>query len=192
MCGIYGIAGLDWNPSLDREVLARMGRVIVHRGPDDDGHFYNGGVGLGMRRLSIIDLKGGHQPIANEDETIWVVCNGEIYNFKELRDELEKKGHHFRTHSDTEVIVHLYEDFGVDLFKRLRGMFAIAVWDAQRKRLVQPGIVSARSLSTSHDSLAGCFLRRRSNRFSRITPFQESLIIRLSTNILLSAMCRLL
>ena len=136
MCGIYGIAGLDWNPSLDREVLARMGRVIVHRGPDDDGHFYNGGVGLGMRRLSIIDLKGGHQPIANEDETIWVVCNGEIYNFKELRDDLEKKGHHFRTHSDTEVIVHLYEDLGVDLFKRLRGMFAIAVWDAQRKRLV--------------------------------------------------------
>jgi asparagine synthase (glutamine-hydrolysing) len=136
MCGIYGIAGLDWNPSLNREVLARMGRVIVHRGPDDDGHFYNGGVGLGMRRLSIIDLKGGHQPIANEDETIWVVCNGEIYNFKELRDDLEKKGHHFRTHSDTEVIVHLYEDLGVDLFKRLRGMFAIAVWDAQRKRLV--------------------------------------------------------
>jgi asparagine synthase (glutamine-hydrolysing) len=136
MCGIYGIAGLDWNPSLDREVLARMGRVIVHRGPDDDGHFYNGGVGLGMRRLSIIDLKGGHQPIANEDETIWVVCNGEIYNFKELREDLEKKGHHFRTHSDTEVIVHLYEDLGVDLFKRLRGMFAIAVWDAQRKRLV--------------------------------------------------------
>src|SRR3970040_1159956 len=128
MCGIYGIAGLDWNPSLDREVLARMGRVIVHRGPDDDGHFYNGGGGLGMRRLSIIDLKGGHQPIANEDETIWVVCNGEIYNFKELRDDLEKKGHHFRTHSDTEVIVHLYEDLGVDLFMRLRGMFAIAVW----------------------------------------------------------------
>lgn len=136
MCGIYGIAGLDWNPSLDREVLAGMGRVIVHRGPDDEGHYYNGGVGLGMRRLSIIDLEGGHQPIANEDETIWVVCNGEIYNFKELRDDLEKKGHHFRTHSDTEVIVHLYEDLGVDLFKRLRGMFAIAVWDAQRKRLV--------------------------------------------------------
>jgi len=136
MCGIYGIAGLGWNPSLDREILTRMGRVIVHRGPDDDGHFYNGGVGLGMRRLSIIDLKGGHQPIANEDETIWVVCNGEIYNFKELRDDLEKRGHHFRTYSDTEVVVHLYEDLGADLFERLRGMFAIAIWDAQRKRLV--------------------------------------------------------
>src|SRR3989304_3358577 len=102
MCGIYGIAGLGWNPSLDREILTRMGRVIVHRGPDDEGHYVNGGVGLGMRRLSIIDVEGGHQPIANEDKTVWVVCNGEIYNFKELRTELEVRGHVFSCRSDTE------------------------------------------------------------------------------------------
>ena len=86
---------------------------MVHRGPDDEGHFVGEGVALGMRRLSIIDLAGGHQPIANEDETVWVVCNGEIYNYKELRVELEKQGHVFRTHSDTEVIVHLYEEEGL-------------------------------------------------------------------------------
>ena len=136
MCGIYGIANLRLNSSRKEELLARMGRCLVHRGPDDEGHFVGEGVALGMRRLSIIDLAGGHQPIANEDETVRVVCNGEIYNYRELRVELEKRGHVFRTRSDTEVIVHLYEEEGVDLFNRLRGMFAIAIWDTNRSRLI--------------------------------------------------------
>jgi asparagine synthase (glutamine-hydrolysing) len=113
-----------------------MGQVTIHRGPDDYGHYCADGIALGMRRLSIIDLEGGHQPIANEDRTVWAVCNGEIYNFKELRAELEARGHVFRCSSDTEVIVHLYEEEGLDLFRRLRGMFAIALWDAARSRLV--------------------------------------------------------
>ena len=136
MCGIYGIADLRGSALLDPELLSRMGGVIVHRGPDDEGRYLNGAVGLGMRRLSIIDVEGGHQPIANEDKTVWVVCNGEIYNFKELRTELEARGHVFSCRSDTEVVVHLYEEEGAELFKRLRGMFAIAIWDVPRKRLV--------------------------------------------------------
>ena len=117
-------------------LLASMGQVIVHRGPDDAGHYVGRGVALGMRRLSIIDVEGGHQPISNEDGTVWVVFNGEIYNFPELRADLEKRGHVFRTRTDTEVIVHLYEEVGVELFQRLRGMFALALWDARRARLV--------------------------------------------------------
>jgi asparagine synthase (glutamine-hydrolysing) len=113
-----------------------MGGIIEHRGPDDYGHFEGRGVGLGMRRLSIIDVAGGHQPISNEDETVWLVLNGEIYNFQPLRVELEQKGHTFRTRTDTEVIAHLYEEEGVAFFKRLRGMFAIALWDTKRERLV--------------------------------------------------------
>lgn len=135
MCGIFG--GIDFQESAPRtDLLAKMGGALVHRGPDDEGHYFGRGVALGMRRLSIIDLAGGHQPIPNEDETVWVVCNGEIYNFRELRSQLETKGHRFRTHSDTEVIVHLYEELGADLFTRLRGMFAIALWDVNRRRLV--------------------------------------------------------
>src|SRR2546422_2648723 len=113
-----------------------MGGVLEHRGPDDFGHYVGRGVGLGMRRLSIIDVAGGHQPIANEDETVWLVLNGEIYNFQSLRRELEAKGHRFRTRTDTEVIVHLYEEEGLDFFRRLRGMFGLALWDAKRERLV--------------------------------------------------------
>jgi asparagine synthase (glutamine-hydrolysing) len=113
-----------------------MGDTISHRGPDDAGCYVDDFVAFGMRRLSIIDVDGGHQPISNEDKTIWVICNGEIYNYRELRLELEKKGHVFRCHSDTEVIVHLYEEEGTNLFRRLRGMFAIAVWDKNRRRLV--------------------------------------------------------
>jgi len=109
---------------------------MVHRGPNDHGHYCADGIAVGMRRLSIIDLEGGHQPIPNEDKTVWAVCNGEIYNFKELRAELEARGHVFRCDSDTEVIVHLYEEEGLNLFSRLRGMFAIALWDAARSRLV--------------------------------------------------------
>ncbi len=135
MCGIYGVIDFSRRERTG-PILARMGEVIEHRGPDDQGHYESGGVGLGMRRLSIIDVAGGHQPIANEDETIWLVLNGEIYNFQGLRDELIKKGHTFRTRSDTEVIVHLYEEEGTNFFKRLRGMFGLALWDAKRERLV--------------------------------------------------------
>src|SRR5216684_4614823 len=110
MCGIYGSIELTPGRQAHAEVLARMGRVIVHRGPDDHGHYVGDGVALGMRRLSIIDLEGGHQPIPNEDSTVWAVCNGEIYNFRELRKELKTRGHQFRCGSDTEVLLHLYED----------------------------------------------------------------------------------
>lgn len=136
MCGIYGLIQLNSSAVSLGEALARMGSVIEHRGPDDHGHFQAPGVGLGMRRLSIIDVAGGHQPIANEDETVWLVLNGEIYNFRELHAWLEQKGHRFRTRTDTEVIVHLYEEVGVDFFKHLRGMFGLALWDVKRERLI--------------------------------------------------------
>jgi asparagine synthase (glutamine-hydrolysing) len=113
-----------------------MGRVVVHRGPDDEGRHCDDGIALGMCRLSIIDVQGGHQPIANEDGRIWAVCNGEIYNFKELRSNLEAKGHMFRCNSDTEVIVHLYEEWGFGFVNHLRGMFALALWDQSNRRLV--------------------------------------------------------
>lgn len=113
-----------------------MCQTIVHRGPDDEGIYAQGSVGLGMRRLSIIDLSGGHQPIHNEDQTVWVVFNGEIYNFPDLRQELESRGHHFCTHSDTEVIVHLYEEMGAECIGKLRGMFAIALYDKKRESLL--------------------------------------------------------
>jgi asparagine synthase (glutamine-hydrolysing) len=113
-----------------------MGSVIEHRGPNDHGHYQGRGIGLGMRRLSIIDVAGGHQPIANEDETVWVVLNGEIYNFQDLRERLEKKGHRFSTRTDTEIIVHLYEDAGPEFLRHLRGMFGLALWDVKRERLI--------------------------------------------------------
>jgi len=136
MCGIYGILNFDRPEQPSDSILAAMGGVITHRGPDDFGQYRGRGVGLGMRRLSIIDVGGGHQPISNEDETIWIVLNGEIYNFQSLRGELESKGHTFHTRSDTEVIVHLYEEEGLEFFKRLRGMFGLAIWDVKRERLV--------------------------------------------------------
>ncbi len=136
MCGIYGILKFDRPEQPSDSILAAMGGVITHRGPDDFGQYRGRGVGLGMRRLSIIDVSGGHQPISNEDGSIWIVLNGEIYNFQSLRDELEAKGHIFRTRTDTEVIVHLYEQEGLEFFKRLRGMFGLAIWDAKLERLV--------------------------------------------------------
>ncbi len=136
MCGIYGVMDLDQRTAPLASLLVRMGSVIEHRGPDDTGQYLGRGVGLGMRRLSIIDVAGGHQPIANEDETIWLVMNGEIYNFHELRANLERKGHRFRTHTDAEIIVHLYEDEGLDFLKFLRGMFGLGLWDAKLERLV--------------------------------------------------------
>ena len=125
MCGICGIFLLDPGAEPERHQLQQMNRTMTHRGPDDEGYYVSGPVGLAMRRLSIIDLSGGRQPIANEDETIWIVFNGEIYNYPELRSELVSKGHQFRTRSDTEVIVHLYEEMGKDCVTRLNGMFAL-------------------------------------------------------------------
>jgi asparagine synthase (glutamine-hydrolysing) len=137
MCGIYGIASLETGETpAPRTLLAQMGAAIKHRGPDDEGCYLGQGIAMGMRRLSIIDLTGGHQPIPNEDESIWAICNGEIYNFKALRRELENAGHVFHCDSDTEILVHLYEQEGLDFLKKLRGMFGLALWDANRKRLV--------------------------------------------------------
>jgi asparagine synthase (glutamine-hydrolysing) len=135
VCGIAGIVGKR-GEVVEAADVHRMCQTIVHRGPDDEGIYAQGPVGLGMRRLSIIDLAGGKQPIHNEDRTVWVVFNGEIYNFPELRRELEGRGHQFYTHSDTEVIVHLYEEMGADCVKKLRGMFAIALYDTKRDTLL--------------------------------------------------------
>ena len=135
MCGICGIFFVNRDWRVQGDVLARMNRQIVHRGPDDEGFFVEENVGLAMRRLSIIDVKSGHQPIANENRDVWIVFNGEIYNHAELRPGLEAKGHQYRTHSDTETIVHLYEEYGRDCVKHLRGMFAFVIWD-RRKRVL--------------------------------------------------------
>lgn len=135
MCGIAGYVSRDGAPA-SRGLIQAMCDVMVHRGPDDEGFHLDGPVALGMRRLSIIDLAGGHQPLSNEDGTIWVIQNGEIYNFQELRTELEARGHTFRTNSDTEAIVHLYEEYGTRCAEKLRGMFAFAIWDAPRRRLL--------------------------------------------------------
>lgn len=135
MCGIVGIVETTGLP-VDRSRLAAMNAALQHRGPDEDGFYCNGSVGLAMRRLSIIDVKGGRQPIHNEDKTIWAVFNGEIYNYVELRKSLEKAGHQFYTHSDTETLVHLYEEYGEEGVTRLRGMFAYALWDEKRRRLI--------------------------------------------------------
>src|SRR5438876_7733023 len=134
MCGICGVVAA--NGSADPDRVAAMSATLVHRGPDSSGEFCDGTAALGARRLSIIDLDTGDQPIANEDGTLHVVQNGEIYNYRELRRELERTGHRFRTHGDTEVLLHLYEQHGDGFAERLRGMFAVAIWDAPRRRLV--------------------------------------------------------
>ena len=135
MCGIAGIVSLEGKPVLEQE-LRNMCSAIAHRGPDDEGFYFQTGVGLGMRRLSIIDLDSGRQPVSNEDGTVWVVFNGEIYNFQELRQQLKGRGHVFSTHGDTETIVHLYEEYGNHCVDHLRGMFAFALWDERHKRLL--------------------------------------------------------
>ena len=134
MCGIAGIVGEG--PPVDVAMVRAMCDAIVYRGPDDQGVFVKNGVGLGMRRLSIVDLSRGHQPLFNEDGTVCIVFNGEIYNFQELRSELESRGHRFSTRTDTEVIVHLYEDLGDDCVQKLRGMFAFAIYDEKAQRLL--------------------------------------------------------
>src|SRR5258708_3119130 len=135
MCGIAGVVsnghGVPTSPTLVR----RMCELIRHRGPDDDGYYQDGLAALGMRRLSIIDVAGGHQPVKNEDGTVWAVFNGEIYNFRELRSELENAGHVFATCSDSETIVHAYEAYGDQFPAHLRGMFSLALWDTRRQRL---------------------------------------------------------
>jgi asparagine synthase (glutamine-hydrolysing) len=135
MCGVAGIWHRDDRP-VDDAALRRMTRALSHRGPDEEGFHCEPGVGLGHRRLSIIDLSTGQQPLCNEDGTIWVAFNGEIFNYVELRADLEKRGHAFRTHSDTETIVHLYEERGLDFVDELNGQFAIALWDRPRRRLI--------------------------------------------------------
>src|SRR6266850_721672 len=135
MCGIVGIVGSSGRP-VDDAVLRSMNDSLWHRGPDDEGYFVRPRVGLGMRRLAIIDVAGGRQPVHNEDKSVWAVFNGEIYNHEELRDTLQRLGHHFYTRSDSETVVHLYEEYGDAGIARLRGMFAYALWDERRNRLL--------------------------------------------------------
>ena len=131
MCGIAGIVGIE-----SKEVIKSMCDVIRHRGPDDCGYYIDKNISLGHRRLSIIDLKTGKQPIHNEDETIWIVYNGEVYNFQELRKDLKEKGHKFYTETDTETLVHAYEEYGDSFVRHLRGMFSFALWDSKKRRLI--------------------------------------------------------
>ncbi len=135
MCGIVGQFNFNDTP-VDEHLIRQMNAQLVHRGPDDDGYYLDTVVGFGSRRLSIIDLNTGHMPIGNEDGSVWITFNGEIYNFLELRQELIRRGHAFKTRTDTEVIVHLYEEYGVDCLQHLNGMFALAIWDSTRQRLL--------------------------------------------------------
>ena len=134
MCGICGIFNRSDDP-IDRVTLELMNKAILHRGPDGEGYFLDGGIGLGHRRLSIIDLDGGAQPMPNEDGTLQIIFNGEIYNYIELREELLALGHRFRTSSDTEVIVHAYEQWGVECVNRFNGMFAFAIVNVREKTM---------------------------------------------------------
>src|SRR5271167_2369844 len=136
MCGIAGILEFGRDARANSSALREMCRVITHRGPDDEGFYTDGAVGIGMRRLSIVDVAGGHQPISNEDGTIWIVFNGEIYNHAALREQLIARGHRYNTHCDTETIVHLYEEYGRDCVQHLRGMFAFAIWDTRKRSLL--------------------------------------------------------
>jgi len=136
MCGICGQFNFIRHDPVESETIRRMTGTITHRGPDDEGYFFAGPLGFGFRRLSIIDLAGGHQPMSDAEETVWVMLNGEIYNFKELRAELEKAGHRFRTRSDTEVIVHGYKEWGTEVLNHLNGMFGLAIWDVKKNRLI--------------------------------------------------------
>ena len=136
MCGICGAVWTDPRRALASAHLTAMMDRIVHRGPDDSGTYRDNHAALGFRRLAIVDLEGGHQPLSNEDGTVWTVFNGEIYNFPALRHRLEARGHTLRSKGDTEVLVHLYEDEGTGMFALLRGMFALAIWDAPRRTLI--------------------------------------------------------
>ena len=136
MCGICGQVKIASDEPVNQETIRRMSRTMFHRGPDDEGYFFDRSLGFGFRRLSIIDLSGGHQPMADAEESVWVAFNGEIYNYRELRAELEGRGHKFRTSSDTEVIIHGYKQWGNDVFNHLNGMFGVGIWDVKKKKLV--------------------------------------------------------
>jgi asparagine synthase (glutamine-hydrolysing) len=136
MCGICGQFNFESGTPVDPAVVSAMARSIAHRGPDDEGYHFSGSMGMGFRRLSIIDLAGGHQPMSDAEQSVWVAFNGEIFNFPELRAELERLGHVFRTRSDTEVIVHGYKQWGTGVLSRLNGMFGLAIWDEHRRKLV--------------------------------------------------------
>lgn len=136
MCGIVGIVKTQERETISAELVRKMNQTLTHRGPDDEGYYFDRGAALAIRRLKIIDLEGGHQPIANDTQEVWTVFNGEIYNFQSLREALIKKGHRFRSQSDTEVIVHLYEEEGEQFVHQLRGMFAIALWDKRSRKLL--------------------------------------------------------
>ena len=136
MCGIAGVVSATRESNITEALVRQMCDPIIHRGPDDEGILVADGAGLGMRRLSIIDLAGGHQPVFNEDRSAWVVYNGEVYNFPELRPELERRGHRFYTRTDTEVIIHLYEEMGADCVQKLRGMFGLAIYDKTKRKLI--------------------------------------------------------
>ena len=136
MCGICGIVDIKRQRPVDPALLKRMTDLMYHRGPDDEGTYTHKNMGMGVRRLSVIDLSGGHQPISNEDSSVFAIQNGEIYNFQELRHETESKGHIYKTKSDTEVIVHLYEEYGEEFVGKINGMFSIALWDTREEKLV--------------------------------------------------------
>src|SRR5579859_6965882 len=136
MCGICGIYNIASDEPVSRPILERMTEQIIHRGPDDCGIYIDKNVGLGFRRLSIIDLDGSRQPMTNETGDTWLVFNGEIWNYKTLRAELLARGHSFRTQGDTETIIHAYEEYGVDCITRLHGMFGLAIWDSRQQRLL--------------------------------------------------------
>ena len=168
MCGFVGFTAVDFDRETNKAVVKDMADRIAHRGPDDEGFFVDDDIAMGFRRLSIIDLEGSRQPMQNADGTVTVTFNGEIYNFQELRAELEALGYAFVTNGDTETIVHGYEAWGTDVFEKLRGMFAIAIWDAPKKRLVCArdlfGITTATASSTA----------ARSRRFWRIRRSAKS------------------
>jgi asparagine synthase (glutamine-hydrolysing) len=136
MCGICGQVKIASDEPVDLETIRRMARTMFHRGPDDEGYFFDRSLGFGFRRLSIIDLAGGHQPMSDAEESVWIVFNGEIYNYKELRAELGSRGHKFRTSSDTEAIIHGYKEWGTEVFNHLNGMFGVAIWDVKKRKLV--------------------------------------------------------
>lgn len=165
MCGIVGLL----TPHVSRDELKRLADALHHRGPDDEGFYIGEGVALAARRLSIIDLAGGHQPLSNEDGTIWLAYNGEVYNAPELRQQLEAAGHRFQTHTDTETIVHAYEEWGAEAVAKLRGMFAFALWDAPRRRLL---------LARDRFGIKPLYYAQTGNRFafaSEITPLLTAL-----------------
>jgi asparagine synthase (glutamine-hydrolysing) len=152
MCGITGFVNADGRAA-DRSLLERMNLAIIHRGPDEDGFYVHQNVGLAVRRLAIIDVAGGHQPVHNADKTKWLVFNGEIYNYQELRQDLEKRGHRFYTQSDTEAVIHLYDEYGPDCLGYLRGMFAFAIWDTVDESLfIARDRVGKKPLLYSHQS----------------------------------------